>query len=142
AATRKGHFHAADPFAPGLELRSPETVELQMVASICGRVPVVTAGDRSDFVALVQALTGRNEPEPVPDSMGACLVKGLNNWSRVELYRQAWTERTGQSDAAAWAEEFKRLIPQRELYQDRLVLLSRGPYSATPALALGLTESD
>jgi hypothetical protein len=142
AATRKGHFHAAEPFAPGLELRTPDALELKMVASICGRVPVVTVGDRADFIALVQALTARNEPEAVPDSMGACLVKGLNNWSRVELYKEAWMKRTGLSAASAWADEFKRLIPQRELYQDRLVLLSRSPYSATPASALELDEDD
>src|SRR5690606_7180010 len=124
AATRRGRFEEADAFAPGLELARPDALELDIVETMGGRLPVIVAGDRRDFVALVQALTTRNEPEPVPDSMGACFVKGLNNWSRVALYRDAWTKQTGRTDAAAWAEEFSRLVPQRELYQDRLIILS------------------
>lgn len=142
AATRRGRMEAADAFGPGLQLQRPDLLELDVVAGMAGHVPVVVAGERADFVALVQALTARNEPEPVPASMGACLVKGLNNWSRVSLYREAWTARTGLSDDAAWADEFTRLIPQRELYQDRLVILSRGAYSAVPAAALGLDDDE
>lgn len=142
AATRRGRFEEADAFAPGLELARPDALELDIVETMGGRLPVIVAGDRRDFVALVQALTTRNEPEPVPDSMGACFVKGLNNWSRVALYRDAWTKQTGGTDAVAWAEEFSRLVPQRELYQDRLIILSRGSYSAVPAATLGLDDDE
>lgn len=139
AATRRGDVTAATAFGEGLALRSPETLELAVVESMAGRVPVLVAGDRSDFVALVQALTARNEPVDVPDAMGACLVKGLNNWSRVAAYRRNWASSAG-NDAAAWAEEFKRLVPRKDLYQDRVVLLSRGPYSAVPAADVGLED--
>ena len=47
------------------------------------------AGAREDFVFLVQSLTQRNEPEPVADSMGACIVAGYNNWDRVAERYQA-----------------------------------------------------
>jgi hypothetical protein len=56
-------------------------------------------------------LTGRNEPIEVPDAMGACLVKGLNNWSRVAAYRANWSRATGESNDEAWASEFQKLIP-------------------------------
>ncbi len=141
-ATRRGDFSAADAFGRSLELHSPRTLELTVPATMAGGVPILVAGDRRDFVLLVQALTGRNEPVDVPDAMGACLVKGLNNWSRVADYRSEWTSRTGEPDEAAWAAEFQRLIPQKSLYQDRLIILSRGPYSATPASAAGLSEAE
>jgi hypothetical protein len=141
-ATRRGDFGAADAFGDGLTLRRPGAVELTVPATMTGGVPLVVAGDRADFVLLVQALTGRNEPIDVPDAMGACLVKGLNNWSRVAAHRAAWTSRTGQSDADAWAAEFQQLIPQKALYQDRLIILSRGAYSATPAAATGLSNAE
>jgi hypothetical protein len=141
-ATRRGDFTSADAVAPGLQLRRPDALELTVPATMAGGVPVLVTGDRSDFVLLVQALTGRNEPIDVPEAMGACLVKGLNNWSRVAAYRDAWSRQTGESDDAAWASEFQRLIPQKSLYQDRLIILSRGPYSATPAAATGLSEGE
>lgn len=136
-ATRRGEAAAADPFQPGLEWRDPASISMEVAATMAGGVPVIVAGDRADFVALVQALTGRNEPIEVPDAMGACLVKGLNNWSRIADLRAAWTARTGESDDAAWAVEFQQVVPRKDLYQDRIVVLSRGPYSATPAAAAG-----
>jgi hypothetical protein len=141
-ATRRGDFTAAEEFTRGLELRRPDALDLTVPATMAGGVPVLVTGDRGDFVLLVQALTGRNEPIDVPDAMGACLVKGLNNWSRVAAYRAAWTRRTGESDEASWATAFQALIPQKALYQDRLIILSRGPYSATPAAATGLSEAE
>lgn len=140
-ATRRGDLDAA-PAGGGLELRRPDALELTVPATMAGGVPLLVAGDRADFVLLVQALTGRNEPVDVPEAMGACLVKGLNNWSRVATYRDEWSRRTGESDDTAWAAEFQRLIPQKALYQDRLIILSRGPYSATPASATELAEHE
>lgn len=141
-ATRRGDTSAADAFAPGLVLRDPAAVVVDVVSSMAGGVPVIVAGDRADFVSLVQALTGRNEPIEVPAAMGACLVKGLNNWSRIADLRSAWTTRTGRSDDAEWADEFRGIVPRKELYQDRLVILSRGPYSATPAADTGVSDDE
>lgn len=92
-------------------------------------------------MALVQALAGRNEPIPVPDSMGACLVSGLVNWDRVRAWRGAWEAAgPGGRETATWAEEFSRFAARKELYQDRLVLLSGGEYSNVPAAAMGLEK--
>ena len=139
-ATRRGDVDAARAFTPGLVPHRPDAFDLTVPAAMAGGVPVLVIGDRRDFVQIVQALTCRNEPIDIPEAMGACLVKGLNNWSRVADYRVRWTAHTGASDDAAWAAEFQRLIPQKASYQDRLVILSQGPYSATPASAMGLTD--
>jgi hypothetical protein len=137
AATRKGHPPPAG--AAGLLFDEPAAVRVFVHPTTAGRVPVVAAGARQDFVRLVQALTGRNEPIPVPDSMGACIVGNYNNWDRVASIRAAWAEAPGDHSDAAWAAALAALAPQRERYQDRFILLSEGPYSATPADALGLT---
>jgi hypothetical protein len=94
---------------------------------------VIVAGARADFERLVQALTRRNEPEPIPASMGACIVGGYNNWDRVARLR---AEHRGPT---SWDDHFRReVVPRKELYQDRFILLSSGPYSATRAESLGL----
>jgi hypothetical protein len=101
------------------------------------------AGNREDFVLLVQALTMQNEPKLVPASMGACMVAGFNNWDRVRQYRQQWeANHPDHKSEAKWADEFKQLIPKKELYQDRFMILSQGPYSNVSAKELGLPEAD
>jgi hypothetical protein len=139
-ATRRGDFSASGDYAPGVILEEPGGLELQIHQSVAGRIPVLIPSTRADFVTLVQAFTERNEPVPVPDAMGACMVNGLNNWDRVARYRRDWTAAHG--DDADWAAEFKILATKKPLYQDRFIILSRGPYSATSAGEVGLREDE
>ncbi|HEX8691496.1 MAG TPA: hypothetical protein VF746_03580 [Longimicrobium sp.] len=124
----------------GLVFADPEGIRLFLHPTPAGRLPVVVARARADFVALLCALTRRNEPDPVPDSMGACIVGGYNNWDRVARLRRAWeAAHPAAAAAGGWAAHFRaEVVPRKELYQDRFVLLSSGPYSAVEAGALGL----
>jgi anti-sigma regulatory factor (Ser/Thr protein kinase) len=132
AATRRGiPPPEGDPW---LELLRPEGLILTLNPTAAGRVPILVVAEREDFVSLVQAMTGRNEPVRVPPSMGACIVTGYNNWDRVARYRKAWeltTDHVGDEDA--WTREFQTLSMRKELYQDRFIILSSGPYSAVAA---------
>jgi hypothetical protein len=89
-ATRKGVSVDGMVEATGLILQQPEQLQLILHQSLAGVIPVLLTRNREDFVSLVQALTMRNEPLPVPASMGACMVTGFNNWDRVRQYRQQW----------------------------------------------------
>jgi hypothetical protein len=147
-ATRQGVLLEQTETCPqqglsGLILQAADRLALRIQPTLAGAIPVVIAGCREDFVALVQALTKRNEPVPIPDAMGACIVSGYNNWDRINQYRQQWAicNPTGWSEAD-WQLEFKRLIPQKDRYQDQFILLSPGGYSNVSASELGLIESE
>jgi hypothetical protein len=145
-ATLRGQFDAAEAFAPGLVLDAPGDLRLSIEQTIAGRIPVLVTGPRADFVGLVRALTERNEPAPVPASMGACIVAGLNNWDRVARHRASWEASCGIADAderaEAWGPEFRAFASQKSRYQDRCIILSRGPYSAVSAPDAGLPEAE
>lgn len=141
-ATRKGQPTGGMALATGLILKEPESLQLIIHESAAGEIPVIIAGCREDFVSLVQGLTKRNEPHPIPDSMGATMVSGFNNWDRIRQYRASWeAHQTEPVSESAWQWEFKRLIRQKHLYQDRLIILSRGNYSAVSAGDMGMDES-
>ena len=114
--------------AAGLELARPEAIELEIHPSPAGRIPVLLVRGRAEFVSLVRALGRKNEPSPVPDSQGALMIGGFNNWARIRELRSRGEEVTGATP--------------KELYQDRFILLSDGPYSAVPAADLGLAEEE
>lgn len=120
----------------GLILEKPELLELVIHLSSAGKIPLLITRHRKDFVSLVRALSMKNEPKPVPDSMGAQMISGYNNWGRVKDYRKKWELKEGGGN---WQEEFQRLIPQKDLYQDRFIILSDGFYSAVQASELGLS---
>ncbi|HEV3048672.1 MAG TPA: hypothetical protein VGX50_00085, partial [Longimicrobium sp.] len=140
AATWRGELPPPD--APGLELSHPEAVRLFVHPTPAGRIGVVVAGAREDFEALVRALARRNEPSPVPPSMGACIVSGYNNWDRVRGLRAEWEREHPGAGEAAWNAAFREIAPHTERYQDRFILLSSGPYSGVPAADIGVAEDE
>ena len=143
AATRRGRIEEADAFSPGLLLERPESLILTFSDGVAGLLPLLIAGTRSDFESLVRAFTERNEPRAVPASMGACFVKGLNNWDRVTRYRREWEAANGTAgDEDAWRAELGRFAAQKARYQDRFVILSRGPYSGVPGSEVRVTETE
>jgi hypothetical protein len=139
-ATRKGKV--IETKTNGLIFTQPEQIELWLHQTIAGTIPVISAGNREDFVTLIQALTKRNEPELIPNSMGACIVSGYNNWNRIAQYRQQWENQQHNHSENDWANEFKRLIKHKQLYQDRFIILSNSPYSNISASELGLTKEE
>ncbi|AFY58621.1 hypothetical protein Riv7116_6272 [Rivularia sp. PCC 7116] len=142
AATRKGIVADCIDKNPGLLLRAPEKLQLRIHPSIAGEIPVIITDNRLDFVSLVQALTMRNEPKDIPASMGACMVGGFNNWDRIHQYRQEWQANNPNSTETDWNIEFRQLIPRKQLYQDRFIILSQSCYSNVSAEKLGLSATE
>jgi len=139
AATLRGE--AVSHPGGGPAFADPDGVRLFLHPTPAGRIGVIVARERGDFETLVRAITRKNEPEAVPASMGACIVGGYNDWARVARLRAAWEAENPTAGPAAWSAHFReRVVPSRELYQDRFILLSSGPYSAVPATALGLGD--
>lgn len=136
AATRRGDL---PPGGTGIVLEEPAALRVFLHPTPAGRVGVVVTGCRADFVTLLRALARRNEPDPVPESMGACTLGGFVNWDRVHRLRARFE--AGVLDAGGartWDEAFAWVRARKELYQDRFILLSPGPYSGVAAAELGL----
>ncbi|MEM7482089.1 MAG: hypothetical protein AAF481_13015 [Acidobacteriota bacterium] len=145
AATLKGVDPTSLDEATGLQLDDPSRLELELFESPAGRVPVLRIQDsgRQEFVALVRALSRRNEPATIPEAMGAQMLAGYNNWARLHRLRRAWEATDpAERETATWGEELRRILPQKERYQDRFMILSDGPYSAVSAEELGLEEAE
>jgi hypothetical protein len=143
SATRKGVPVDDITEATGLILKQPEKLQLFVHQSLAGAIPVLLTENREDFVSLIQALTMRNEPKPVPASMGACIVSGFNNWDRIRQYRKQWEARNPNNCSETnWKAEFQQIIPQKKLYQDRFIILSSGSYSNVSASDMKLSEPE
>jgi hypothetical protein len=105
---------------------APSLITLDLADSLAGRIPVITCGTRADFEVMVRAIVHCNEPAAVPASMGACLVSGYTNWTRVHAARSA----VRFTAAAASAPP-----------KDQFIILSQGAYSAVPASQMEMSEA-
>jgi hypothetical protein len=137
AATRRGLAPRGMPLATGLVLERPDEIRLVVHPTWAGAIPIVTVGWRPDFVTLVRAFSARNEPVPVPDSMGACVVTGYNNWDRVARVQQRWP--LEHPDTPFSLDQLSQL---KQLYQDRFIILSDGWYSSIPPEAVGMSADE
>lgn len=138
AAIRRGVPPA--PASPGLALTHADQLRLFLAETPVGRVPVILTASRHDFVALIRAFGHRSEPREILPSVGATIFGGLNNWDRVASLRRAWEAESPKGSPAAWAERWRDIVRQPELYQDRFIVLSSGPYSGASAADVGLGE--
>ena len=110
AATRRGVPTEGMLEAMGLELSNPGELQLLIHDSFAGPIPVLIAAVREDFVALVQALTARNEPVLIPSSMGAMMVAGFNNWDRIRQIKEHWqAAHPYDTSGDGWAQSFVRM---------------------------------
>jgi hypothetical protein len=140
AAVRQGRFLYPEGIATGLNLEEPHRCQLFLHPTAAGRIPVIAAGSRADFITLIRAFAKKGEPEPVPDSMGAIIIGGYNNFHRIHRLRQTHFE-SGKT-TAGWPEKFRNIQQQKHLFQDRFIILSPGPYSGVLAASLQLGDEE
>jgi len=123
-----------------LNLNAPKEISVKIYNSVYGKIPVIIIPDEEDFRTVIQSLLHKNNPVPVSLAMGAVLIKGINNWSRIHDLKNNWLKNNPFGD---WNSEFSlNIIPNHTLYKDRIIILSTKPYSNVSADKLGISEKD
>jgi hypothetical protein len=105
---------ADEPRKCALGLVAPERCYVKLHVTPAGRVPVIIASERRDFVTLVRALTASNEPAPIPRALDGITVSGFKNWHRTGL-------QPGGS-----------CLQGGEVLRDRFLIVSAEPYDGVP----------
>jgi len=122
-----------------LKLNDYKNITLRIRESIAGKIPIITVPDKEDFTTIIQSLLYKNNPEHVPQSMGAILINGLINWQKIAILKSDWL---ATHTAENWSKEFyMNILPNDSLYKDKLIIISTKPYSNVSAKQLGLNES-
>lgn len=96
-----------------------------------GLIPVLLPGSRADFLTLVRAIVHQGEPVDIPASTGSMFINGYRNRRRYLMVRHALASGVLQAE---WRD------PQ--LWRDKFIIVSSGPYSGVPAAALGYVEKE
>jgi hypothetical protein len=96
-----------------------------------GLLPVIHAASRTDFVTLVRAIVHRNEPVPIPRSMGSNFINGYTNRRRYLRVREALVRGVLGPESR-----------NPQLWRDKLLLLTSGPYSGISPETMGLDPSE
>jgi hypothetical protein len=121
-----------------LKLTDSKSINLKLHESMIGRILILIVPNKKDFIKIIQSLLYKNNPIPIPLSMGAVLINGINNWERLNTLKNNWLANNSLGD---WIKEFSNnVVPNKSLYKDKLIILSTKPYSNVSASQLGLSE--
>lgn len=115
-----------------------EQDSLQEIDTPAGKTEVYFLYRRDSFERAVQILAYRGEPRPLPASMGAVTVRGLNNWRKIHAHKARYLAE-GNTD---WDAEFRRFTQNADNYKDTVILLSNGCYSAVSPEEAGFPEEE
>lgn len=139
-ATAKGQLIANQRTEnPGLKLQEPDALQFFLYKGLAGDIPVLVCSNKADFDAIIQALAYKNEPKKIPPSMGASLIKGITNWSRIKKLKKAYLQ---DHPNLNWTTYFnKEILPKKPLYQDQLIILSDHPYSGVEGDEFGINKA-
>lgn len=139
-ATLRGENLSQIPEAIGINLKEPQKLQLKLHQGTVGHIPVLIVPNRSDFIAIIQALCYKNEPVEISDSMGAAMIKGINNWTKIQTLKDDFIT---NNSAQNWNYHFKNsVIPDKDLYQDKIIVLSAIPYSGVSSCSIGIDENE
>jgi len=127
-----------DASSDALPLDDPDGLTVTLHPTPAGRLPVITTGTRTDFERMLQALTRRNEPEPIRPSVGAMMVAGYRNWDRIARLKESWAHDHPDGTAQEWSVAFRQM--DASAYSDPFVLCSSGPYSGVSGEVFGLDD--
>ncbi|MBF0516257.1 MAG: hypothetical protein HQK97_03925 [Nitrospirae bacterium] len=128
-----------DTKSGGLPLKHPEALRLIIHPTLAGHIPVLMPYAREDFISIIASLAQKNEPDPIPASMGALTVAGYNNWDRINRMQADYEK---DNSFIPWAVVFDEMMSNVALYQDKFIILSDGPYSNCTAAQMGISEND
>lgn len=131
-AVLKGHYVENNK---ELSLINSEGIKLNIYNSIAGKIPVIEIPNELDFITIVQCLLYKNNPTAVPLSMGALMVNGINNWDRINVLKKEWS-------ASIQGDFLTKIQENPNLFKDKLILLSKKPYSNISAQSLKLDSND
>jgi hypothetical protein len=122
-----------------LELNDYKNITLRISESIAGKIPIITVPNKEDFIIIIQCLLYKSNPKHIPQSMGAVLINGLNNWQKIAILKSDWL---ATNTPEKWSKEFYMSVLQNyDLYKDKLIIISTKTYSNVSAQQLGLDES-
>ncbi len=128
------------PFPPDSLLATHfDTLSWELYQTSAGKIPVIYCRARTDFEAMLRAITAKNSLEPIPVTQGAQYISGYRNRERIRHRKRKFLE---ENDELFWPAEWKAMSENKDLYCDKLIILSNNPYSNIPARKMGLEDAE
>ncbi len=103
-----------------------------------GNIEIVYFYNRFDFEQFLQVIMYYCEPVVVPKTIGAALISGIINWSKIEQHKKDFLE--NGRNPFLWNDEFIKFTSVKSNYRDDIIVISHGGYSGISAHEVNYSE--
>lgn len=127
----------------GIGLKAPEKLQLAIIPTDAGSLPMVYIPEREDFEAVIKALNFSNTNIEIVPKITSYLVRDFRNSDRISILRDRYNKKKALMNLnTTWRDEYAKILLNKELYLDTFIAVYGGNASAIPAEDVGLSEDE
>jgi len=110
-----------------LDLIAPENLQLAVVPTDAGNLPIIYIPERKDFETIYRALKKGNTNAPVHEKLTSAIIYDMRNSDRINAHRERFMKKKNLMNLkTSWQDEYSKLLLKKELYLDTFVIICGG----------------
>lgn len=126
-----------------LGLKEPEKLQLAVIQTDAGSIPMLYVPDRSDFEAIIRAMNHSNTEAEIPAELTSTIIHEFRNSDRISGYRERFLKKRSLMNLnTTWRDEYNKILLKKELYLDTFIIIYGGNASAVSAKEIGLPKEE
>lgn len=127
----------------GLDLKAQDQLQLTIIPSDAGSLPILYIPEREDFEAILKAVNHSNTNHKILPEVTSSLMREFRNTARIAVYRDRYQKKKALMNLnTTWRDEYAKILLRKELYLDSLIAVFGGGASAVSADDMGLPEDE
>ncbi len=126
-----------------LGLKDAGKMQLAVVQTDAGGIPMLYVPERGDFERVVQAMLYHNTKTAVPQWVTSAFVREFRNSERIFAQRERFQKKKALMNLnTTWQEEFPRFLLNKKQYLDSLIVVCGSHASNISPEAVGLDDDE
>ncbi|MBN1863296.1 MAG: hypothetical protein JW808_00180 [Victivallales bacterium] len=129
--------------ANDLGIKDADKMQLAVVQTDAGAIPMLHVPDREDFERVLKAMLYNNTDTAVPPWVTSAFVREFRNSERIAAHRERFQKKKALMNLnATWQDEFQKILLNKEQYLDSLIVVCGGYASNIPPEDFGLGHDE
>lgn len=138
-----GHLSEEALKSKGLNLKAPEELQLAIISTDAGSLPMLYIPERIDFENIIRAVNHSNTNFEIFPELTSVLVHEFRNSERITILRERFHKKKALMNLkTSWRDEFAKILLRKELYADTFIAIYGGGAAGLSGENMGLPEDE
>lgn len=127
----------------GLPLKDADHLQLAIIQSDAGSLPMLFVPEREDFESIIKAVNCSNTNKEVLPEITSTTMLPFRNTARIAVHRERYEKKKALMNLnTTWRDEYAKLLMKPEQYLDTFIMVSGEGASGVSASEMDLPEDE